>query len=248
MPNRSFAAADIADFHLKVPFSETPAGSAAPSRYGERKQANWAVIAAIASAHAGAFAALVMLDIVALPEQHADLTMVTLMPLPITSQPQPRSPSPPLPSTKVPREVVSPIVTPTPIVAAPAPVVAVAVSAKAAEPAAVTVAAPPVEQGPPVAADPITPPDASAATLGNPSPRYPAEARRKRQEGVVRLRVVITLEGRVKEISVARSSGFESLDEAALETVRKWRFRPGQQGGKPVEAVGVVPIAFKTRD
>ncbi|RZJ81213.1 MAG: energy transducer TonB, partial [Brevundimonas sp.] len=78
----------------------------------------------------------------------------------------------------------------------------------------------------------------------DPLPRYPAESRRKREEGVVRLRVTVAIDGTVKAIAVAASSGFKRLDDAALEAVRRWRFRPKVQDGVSVEALGFIPIPF----
>lgn len=49
---------------------------------------------------------------------------------------------------------------------------------------------------------------------------YPQEARRRKQEGNVRLLVAILPTGRVKEIVVLKSSGYPLLDEAAKQSVR----------------------------
>ena len=38
---------------------------------------------------------------------------------------------------------------------------------------------------------------------------------------------------------------FAHLDEAALETVKKWKFTPARQGNVPVAAWVLVPIAFR---
>jgi TonB family protein len=50
---------------------------------------------------------------------------------------------------------------------------------------------------------------------------YPADAIEKGQEGVARIRFVLDGAGRVVEAEVIRSSGSPSLDNAALEAVRK---------------------------
>ena len=87
--------------------------------------------------------------------------------------------------------------------------------------------------------------DLDAATKAGTPPVYPMESRRRHEQGTVRLRVVIDTDGRVKEISVASSSGFERLDKAALDAVCHWRFQPQMQGGVAVEAVGTLPIPFR---
>ncbi|WP_165799512.1 energy transducer TonB [Sphingomonas oleivorans] len=216
-----------------------------------RSRPNWPVIAAIILLHGTLLAALVKLDMVEIgkPRETAP-TIVELIPLPVAKAPPP-PPAIPQEAPAKPEKTIEPrIVTPAPLVrtVSPAPPpLANAPMPILPPPAPVTIAAPAepaVMAGP---AAPIAPPDASAANLGNDAPRYPIESRRRREEGTVRLRVVITPEGRVKEISIARSSGFERLDKAALETVRKWKFRPGMQAGRAVEAVGFVPIPFQLR-
>lgn len=90
----------------------------------------------------------------------------------------------------------------------------------------------------------ITPPIFDAAYLHNPPPRYPRIARRLHQEGTVELRVRVSPQGRATELEVARSSGVEVLDQAALEAVRRWQFVPAQRGETAVEAWVVVPVQF----
>ena len=81
----------------------------------------------------------------------------------------------------------------------------------------------------------------------NRAPPYPPDAFARRQEGQVLLEVHVNQRGLVDEISVSRSSGVASLDQAALETVRGWRFDPARSAGKPVATVVTVPIRFVIR-
>jgi protein TonB len=210
--------------------------------YGRRPM-RLEAIAAILLVHAALLFALVKFDVIEIHKKKVDPLVVTLMPEQIAPPPS-ATPDKPEP-VELPKPVEPRIIAPAPIVAVPqaAPVVAT-VREIPPEPPLVVAAAPAAVASPAPPA-PITPPDASAASLRNPAPRYPVESRRKREEGTVRLRVVITVDGRVKAISVAKSSGFERLDEAALETVRKWKFKPGEQSGAPVEAVGFLSIPFK---
>lgn len=79
----------------------------------------------------------------------------------------------------------------------------------------------------------------------NPLPAYPASARRRAQQGTVTVRVLVGADGTVARAEVAESSGFDALDDAALETVRsRWRFAPARRGGHPVESWVLVPIRF----
>jgi protein TonB len=90
-----------------------------------------------------------------------------------------------------------------------------------------------------------TPPSFNAAYLRNPPPRYPISARRRGEQGTVTLRVLVARDGAPVRVSLETTSGSGSLDEAALEAVRNWRFVPARQGGQAVEAWVLVPIVFK---
>jgi len=91
----------------------------------------------------------------------------------------------------------------------------------------------------------VTPPSFNAAYLRNPSPRYPANARRAGTQGTVTLRVQVTREGLVARVDVEKSSGSPHLDAAALEAVKAWRFVPARQGAEPLESWVLVPIVFR---
>ena len=79
----------------------------------------------------------------------------------------------------------------------------------------------------------------------NPPPVYPASARRRAQQGTVTVRVLVGADGSVERAEISDSSGVDSLDDAALETVRsRWRFVPARQGGSAVESWVLVPIRF----
>jgi protein TonB len=79
----------------------------------------------------------------------------------------------------------------------------------------------------------------------NPPPVYPASARRRAQQGTVTVKVLVGADGSVERAEISDSSGFDSLDDAALETVRsRWRFVPARHGGIAVESWVLVPIRF----
>jgi len=202
-------------------------------------------VAAIVLFHAAALGALIQFDVIPIHNKRAHPPLVvTLLPEQVTPPPAP--PPPPSQEVQPIRKVEQVVVAPPPVVAiaTPAPATIATVPVPVPVPPQATVAAP-APASPGVAPAPITPPDGSAASLRNPAPRYPTESRRKHEEGTVRLRVVITAEGQVKEIGVARTSGFDRLDKAALDAVRKWKFRPGMQAGVAVEAVGFLNIPFQ---
>ena len=83
-----------------------------------------------------------------------------------------------------------------------------------------------------------------AAYLRNPPPDYPPQSRTLEEEGVVKLKVRVSAEGRALTVEMAKSSGFKRLDAAALEAVRQWRFVPAKQDGLAVEDTVIVPLRF----
>ena len=78
----------------------------------------------------------------------------------------------------------------------------------------------------------------------NPPPPYPNDAYQRRQEGRVLLEVHVSPRGAVEALRVLQSSGVAALDQAALDTVRDWRFEPARRGGQNVAAVVNIPIRF----
>jgi len=75
-------------------------------------------------------------------------------------------------------------------------------------------------------------------------PRYPSQARRRNQQGVVLLEVRLDELGRQRSLNVLRSSGVESLDRAALQAVAAWRFNPETTDGQAVPSRVHIPIQF----
>jgi protein TonB len=76
-----------------------------------------------------------------------------------------------------------------------------------------------------------------AVPMQAPPPVYPPGSLRAREEGSVTLRVVIGSDGRTISVQVELSSGYRRLDQAALEALRCWRFRPARRGGVPIESI-----------
>lgn len=65
---------------------------------------------------------------------------------------------------------------------------------------------------------------------GNKGPSYPESARRENRQGNLELIYRVTKDGKVAEISVAKSSGHSDLDEAAIKAISQFKFVPGQEG------------------
>src|SRR5690606_15687155 len=78
-----------------------------------------------------------------------------------------------------------------------------------------------------------------------PAPRYPRDAIIDGLQGTVLLEVLVDVDGSPLEVRIHRSSGHRVLDASARRHVlRHWRFRPAVRDGRPVQAIGLVPIDF----
>lgn len=80
--------------------------------------------------------------------------------------------------------------------------------------------------------------------LFKPRPAYTDEARTKRVEGEVVLRVAFSASGDVRVLQVERGLGY-GLDQSAEEAARQIRFRPAQADGQPVDSIAFVHITFQ---
>jgi len=69
-------------------------------------------------------------------------------------------------------------------------------------------------------------------------PVYPALARKMNITGTVKVQIVVSANGTVKDAKVV--GGHPVLATAALDAVRKWRFEPA-----PTESSGVVDFKFE---
>jgi protein TonB len=87
-------------------------------------------------------------------------------------------------------------------------------------------------------------PSSDADYLQNPHPAYPPASKRMGEQGKVIVRVLIGVDGTAKDAELKQSSGFDRLDRAALDTVRKWRYVPGKRGGVAEAMWFNVPINF----
>jgi protein TonB len=84
----------------------------------------------------------------------------------------------------------------------------------------------------------------TADYLKNPHPSYPSISRRLGEEGKVLLRVQVSADGFAGAVTVQKSSGFERLDESALNSVKNWRFVPAKKGDQNIVSWVLVPIVF----
>jgi len=90
----------------------------------------------------------------------------------------------------------------------------------------------------------IEPPRFGAAYLNNPAPAYPSLSRRSGEQGRVLLKVLVSEKGLAESVQLDSSSGYEKLDRAAIEAVKKWSFIPAKRSNQPVSAYVLVPVKF----
>lgn len=220
-------------------------GARAPQRIGALVAIGLHALAGLAllsyePARSALFAAApIMVDFITLPkiepkpEPPIEIPPPPPKPKPVV-KPRPKL-SEPLPIITAPIEAPSPVVAPPPPPEPPAP--------PEPEPAPVVTA--PIPAPAPPAVVPVTPPVFNADYLDNPPPAYPALSRRLGEQGRVILRVLVSTAGTADEVQIRASSGHARLDEAARDTVRRWKFVPAKRGAQPVAAWVLVPISFR---
>lgn len=76
-------------------------------------------------------------------------------------------------------------------------------------------------------------------------PDYPDGARRRGEEGEVRLEIEVDEEGGVARAKVTGGCGYRELEEAALKAVRRARFTPAKSGGRPVASSASLTVTFR---
>lgn len=157
------------------------------------------------------------------------------------------------PKTAPERPVVKPSPTPLPV---------------SHEPSQNAIAAP--QPAPPAPAAPAEPSAKEAPAAAAPSPRptmeiatpkegahltcqiaqadYPSLSRRRGETGVVKVRFVVGLTGKIESAQVVQSSGFPRLDDAALEAIRSSPCQPYLQNGQPMRAAYTQPYNFTLDD
>lgn len=77
-----------------------------------------------------------------------------------------------------------------------------------------------------------------------PEPEYTELARRSRVTGVVVLEAVIDKHGNVDRVKVIKGLPM-GLSESAAAAVRRWKFKPGTMGGKPIDVIFNLTVNFR---
>ncbi len=85
-------------------------------------------------------------------------------------------------------------------------------------------------------------------SIKNPAPSYPRIARLRKYQGEVEVSVLADSQGNVIDANIHKSSGFSILDDAALDTLKNWRFSMNKIKNKDLSKNKnyriIVPIRF----
>ncbi len=184
------------------------------------------------------------------------LSQIIEPPKPDTPPPAPPPPPPPPPPQRV-QSTPPPTATP----ALPPPPMPVAIADPTPAPhAPAGVATPPVALPPiaaPVAPAPAPPPPAPAPPAPVQAPiedsdyapnadlfARPKISQRMNEFGRVVLRVTVGTNGFASKVELHQSSGFERLDNAAINGAKQLKFRPATRAGVPVEWTYLLPVNY----
>jgi protein TonB len=77
------------------------------------------------------------------------------------------------------------------------------------------------------------------------APEYPRQALADELSGNVKVTYTVGTDGRVRDAAISASTPPGVFDEAALAAVRRWRFKPFEVDGTPVEAISATVMVFK---
>ena len=75
--------------------------------------------------------------------------------------------------------------------------------------------------------------------------KHPEASQRAGEEGTVSVQVFVSDSGEVRRARLMRSSGSDRLDNAAIESVLAWRFKPATDNGRNVSGWATVHVTYK---
>jgi TonB family protein len=89
------------------------------------------------------------------------------------------------------------------------------------------------------------PSERQVALIAHPNPAYPVQALRAGEQGTVLVLAQVDVNGQVTDAQVVRHSGSFTLDRAATNEVRRWKFEPALHDGRPAVASVEVPVSYR---
>jgi len=91
-------------------------------------------------------------------------------------------------------------------------------------------------------------PPSPVAYREHPAPAYPERARRNGEQGLAIVEALVARDGAPTDVTLASSSGYATLDAAAVAAVWQWRFVPATRDGLPIVARIRIPLRFRLTD
>jgi protein TonB len=99
---------------------------------------------------------------------------------------------------------------------------------------------------------PYVPPHVPVLVGARPDPRfaralqpdYPPSERRAEREGRVTVRVLVGIDGRVKQIELVSAASDQFFEATRRQALEKWRFTPATRDGIPEEAWRTMSVTF----
>lgn len=85
---------------------------------------------------------------------------------------------------------------------------------------------------------------ADALAVECPQPEIPSSLHEECYKSCCLARFCITCEGK-HQVTLVSSSGSDEVDEIALKTLRRWKFKPAMLNGKPVQSVRKIKVEFE---
>lgn len=81
--------------------------------------------------------------------------------------------------------------------------------------------------------------------VGSFQPDYPGAELRQEKEGLVKVRVLIGIDGRIKAVEQMASPTAGFFEATRRHALGKWRFKPATRDGIPVESWKVMTVRFR---
>jgi protein TonB len=88
------------------------------------------------------------------------------------------------------------------------------------------------------------PKDASHLNCSIVEPTYPAMSRRRGETGRAIVQFILSASGRIENVELKKSSGYERLDQAALDAIRSSSCKPYVVDGEATRVPAVQPFDF----
>ncbi len=209
----------------------------------EQKSVRPGGLALVIAMHAAAFAGLVLLRTEIVARESPITTMFDVSP------PRPVEEPPPEPRRVEPREQPSVLDNFPPIVetvpsgptVTERPLPPLPPLGNPGEQIRLAEAAPELPPPPPVRVEAQFDPRYASELL----PPYPAAEERAQRNGVVRVRVTVGADGRVKAIEKVNATSDAFWRATERHALARWRFRPATLDGRPVESRKVMNVHFR---